>query len=148
MLTICLGYQAWRRLGDLSATVYAAGVHQENNQTDDKPFFLRQWRRIFFASAFYADKCVATFVGRPPLINYRYCTLTPPLDLNEDVLITGGDDLTRAISELDINGWSSRKDSPRAAVIRLRFLLAAFREEALEIALSTYDHWDLVQRSK
>ncbi|PLB53164.1 putative C6 transcription factor [Aspergillus steynii IBT 23096] len=139
-------YQAWRRLGDLSATVYAAGVHQDG-QNDDRPFFLRQWRRIFFASAFYADKCIATFVGRPPLLNYRYCTLTPPLDLNEDILIAGGDNLTRAISELDINGWGSRSNIYRAGVIRLRFLLAAFREEALEIALGTYDHWDLAQKS-
>ncbi|KAK1142145.1 hypothetical protein N8T08_008071 [Aspergillus melleus] len=140
-------YQAWRRLGDLSATVYAAGVHQDSGQTDDSPFFLRQWRRTFFASAFYADKCIATFVGRPPLINYRYCTLTPPLDINEDVLIAGGDNLTRAISELDTNGWGSQRNSYRAAVIRLRFILATFREEALEIALGTYDHWDLVQKS-
>ncbi|THC89211.1 hypothetical protein EYZ11_011346 [Aspergillus tanneri] len=140
-------FQGWRRLGDLSATVYALGAHQESEQADDCPFFLRQWRRIFFVAAFYVDKCVATFVGRPPFINYRYCTLTPPLDLREETLIAGGEKLNRAISELDMAGWGEQDKVYRVSVIRLRFLLAVFREQALEIALGTCDHWDLEQRS-
>ncbi|KAF7593608.1 hypothetical protein BBP40_011126 [Aspergillus hancockii] len=140
-------YQAWRRLGDLSATIYAAGFHQESSQTGDCPFFLRQLRRICFASAFYADKAIATFVGRPPFINYRYCTLTPPLDLNEDVLEAGGEVLAHAISNLNMEGWNSQRQNYRVSMIRLRFLFSIFRDQALEIALGTGDDWDLVQRS-
>ncbi|KAE8355181.1 hypothetical protein BDV28DRAFT_55721 [Aspergillus coremiiformis] len=140
-------YQAWRRLSDLSATVYAAGFHQESSQVEDCPFFLRQWRKICFASAFYADKAIATFVGRPPFINYRYCTLTPPMDLNEDVLVAGGEDLARSISSLNMDGWNSQKQNYRVSMIRLRFLFSVYRDQALEIALGTCDDWDLVQKS-
>ncbi|XHF97795.1 hypothetical protein AWENTII_001374 [Aspergillus wentii] len=139
-------YQAWRRLGDLSATIYAAGLHQENSETDDRPFFLRQWRRSCFISAFYADISIATFVGRPPLINYRYCTSTPPLDLSDDVLIAGGDDLDRAIAELDAHGWDAHGNKHRVSTIRLRFLLAVFREETLDVALGTHSQEDLIQK--
>lgn len=141
-------YQAWRRLGDLSATIYAAGLHQDNNPADDCPYFLRQWRRSCFASAFCADKTLATFVGRPPLINYRYCTLTPPLDLADDVLIAGGDVLNKALAELDAAGWDTHGQRHRVSTPRLRFLLSIFREETLEIALGTYPQQDLVQKSK
>lgn len=143
-----LGYQAWRRLGDLSATVYAAGFHQENSQVDDCPFFLRQWRRICFAAAFYADKAIATFVGRPPFINYRYCSLTPPMDIQEDLLVAGGEDLTSAISSLNVDGWNTQRQNYRASMIRLRFIFSVYRDQALEIALGTCDDWDLVQKSK
>jgi hypothetical protein len=129
-------YQAWRRLGDLSATVYAAGLHQVDGPADDDcPFFLKQLRRVCFAAAFYTDKCVATFVGRPPLINYRYCTLTPPLDLSDDVLVSGGEALENAIAELDEAGWDRHGKKHRTSLVRIRFLLAIYREEILELAL-------------
>lgn len=140
-------YQAWRRLGDLSATIYAAGLHQESAQTDDCPWFLRQWRRVCFASAFYADKSLATFVGRPPLINYRYCTLTPPMDISHETLLAGGSTLTQAISDLDKAGWHVYGTAHPVTLIRLRFLLAIFREEALELALGTGDQDDVVEKS-
>ncbi|PWY90199.1 putative C6 transcription factor [Aspergillus heteromorphus CBS 117.55] len=140
-------YQSWRRLGDLSATIYAAGLHQEISQPDDCPFFLRQWRRMCFAAAFAADKNVATFVGRPPYINHRYCTLAPPLDVSEPRLVVGGDALDQSVSELDNSGWAITGDINRVSVLRLRFIFAVFREQALEIALGTSENWDLVQKS-
>jgi hypothetical protein len=86
------GYQAWRRLGDLSATVYASGLHKVDGPADENcPFFLKQLRRCCFAAAFFVDKSVATFVGRPPLINFRYCSLALPYDLDDDMLLAPGD---------------------------------------------------------
>ncbi|KAK5998049.1 hypothetical protein PT974_00419 [Cladobotryum mycophilum] len=138
-------HQAWRRLGDLTAMIYAAGLHQEINLTDDCPFFLRQWRRSCFAAAFYADKTIATFVGRPPLMNYRYCTLTSPLDLSEEVLLTGGNALTQAVAKLDMAGWDTEGNRHRISFPRLRYLLSIFREEALEIALGTFPLPEIVE---
>ncbi|PLB40807.1 putative C6 transcription factor [Aspergillus candidus] len=140
-------FQAWRRLSDLASTVYAAGLHQESIRANDCPPFLQEWRRICFAASFYADKCVSTFTGRPPCINYRYCTLTPPLDVTEDELVAGGDTFTQAVSQLDMAGWHPRQEYTRAGMIRLRFLVAVFREKALEIALGTCEHWDLVHKA-
>ncbi|OJI85332.1 hypothetical protein ASPTUDRAFT_54974 [Aspergillus tubingensis CBS 134.48] len=140
-------YQAWRRLRELSATIYAAGLHQESPMGNNCPLFLRQWRRSCFAAAFSADKNQATFVGRPPSINYRYSTLTPPLDISERTIVHGGDELNAAISRLDSFGWSAKDEVDRASVLRLRFILAVFRERALEIALGTGEHSDAVQNS-
>lgn len=127
--------------------MYAAGLHQEGSPTGDCPYFLYQWRRSCFASAFYVDKCIATFVGRPPLINYRYCSLTPPLDLSDDALIEGGEPLDHAIAGLDPSGWDRSGTVHRVSVVRLRFMLAIFREEALEIALGQ-PQGDIAEKSK
>ena len=142
------GYQAWRRLGDLTATIYAAGLHVDTETSEDCPFFLRQWRRCCFTSAFYMDKMMATFVGRPPLLNYRYCTLTPPLDLSDEVLVAGGEALNQAISELDSAGWNTNGVRHRMSTGRIRFQLSVFRERTLEIALVNHEPRDLVQKCK
>ncbi|CAI7678673.1 unnamed protein product [Penicillium pancosmium] len=140
-------YQAWRRLGDLIATVYAAGLHTDG-EDDNRPFFLRQWRKGCLISVFYMDKMQACFVGRPPLMNYRYCTMEPPLDLSDDVLIEGGDALNKAISELDSNGWNTHGGRYRMTPSRLRFRMAICREQTLELALGTHQPRDLVQKTQ
>lgn len=91
---------------------------------------------------------MATFVGRPPLMNYRYCTLAPPLDLSDDVLVAGGDALAQAISELDSNGWDTKGARHRMSPSRLRFHLALAREQTLDIALGNPESQDLVRKSK
>ncbi|KXG48764.1 Acyl-CoA N-acyltransferase [Penicillium griseofulvum] len=141
-------YQAWRRLGDLVSTIYAAGLHLETSGTEGYPLFLRQWRRRCFVAAFYMDKMIATFVGRPPLINGRFCTLSAPLDLTDEVLIAGGDVLSKAISELDSAGWNTEGKLHVVTPTRLRFQLAIIREETLEVVLGTHEQRNLIQKSE
>ncbi|KAJ5750328.1 hypothetical protein N7533_007356 [Penicillium manginii] len=140
-------YQAWRRVGDLVATVYAVGLHTDGEE-HTRPFFLRQWRKGCFISVFYLDKMQASFFGRPPLINYRYCTMVPPLDLSDDVIIEGGDALNKAISELDGNGWNTHGARYRITPSLLRFKMAICREQTLELALGTDQPQDLVQKTQ
>ncbi|CAG8145130.1 unnamed protein product [Penicillium nalgiovense] len=141
-------YQAWRRLGDLVSTIYAAGLHLETNGAENCPFFLRQWRRRCFVGAFYMDKMIATFVGRPPLMNGRFCTLAAPLDLSDEVLVAGGDVLSKAISELDSAGWNSEGKLHPVTSPRLRYHLAIIREETLEVVLGTREQHNLIQKSE
>lgn len=144
-----IGYLAWRRLGDLSATVYAAGLHRIDGPADNNcPFFVKQIRRGCFALAFYADKCVATFVGRPPLINHRYCSLDAPLDVSDDILFSEGDVLERGLAELDENGWDRHGRRHRVSPIRIRYILSVFREEVLEIALGDGYQGDLQEKAR
>lgn len=91
---------------------------------------------------------MATFVGRPPLLNYRYCTLTPPLDLSDEALVEGGEALNQAISELDSAGWSTNGIRHRMSPGRIRFQLSVFRERTLEIALGSHEARDLIQKCK
>ncbi|KAI2678559.1 transcriptional regulator family: Fungal Specific TF [Penicillium roqueforti] len=141
-------YQAWRRLGDLVSTIYAAGLHLETNCIENCPFFLRQWRRRCFVASFYMDKMIATFVGRPPLMNGRFCTLDAPLDLSDEVLVAGGDVLSNAISELNSAGWNSQGRLHLVTPTRLRYQLAIIREETLEVVLGTREQHDLIQKSE
>jgi hypothetical protein len=143
-----LGYQAWRRLSDLVSTIYAAGLHLENDGAENFPFFLRQWRRRCFVAAFSMDKLIASFVGRPPLINGRFCTLTAPLDLSDEVLVAGGDVLDKAISELDSAGWNRDGKLHAVTPTRLRYQLATIREETLEVVLGPHEQHNLIQKSK
>ncbi|KAL3429951.1 hypothetical protein BDV09DRAFT_31436 [Aspergillus tetrazonus] len=132
-------YAAWRKLGNLTATIYAAGLHQESTRAQNCPPFLHQWRKMCFAAAFYADKSLSTFVGRPPFINYRYCSISPPLDIKDEDLIAGEEQLRRAMANLDSAGWNTKGNTLRGSLLRLRFHLAVLREQALEIALGNYD---------
>lgn len=91
---------------------------------------------------------MATFVGRPPLMNYRYCNLVPPLDLSDDILVAGGEALDKAISELDSSGWNTHGVRYRMTSPRVRFQLAIYREQTLEIALGPVKPHDLVRKSK
>ena len=91
---------------------------------------------------------LASFVGRPPLINHRYCTLTPPLDLSDEILVIGGDVLAQAISELDSNGWNTAGVRNRITHTRMRFLLAVTREQALDLALGTLEPHDMIRNSQ
>ncbi|KAG0159467.1 hypothetical protein PDIDSM_6989 [Penicillium digitatum] len=116
-------YQAWRRLGDL-------------------------WRMRCFVASFYMDKMIATFVGRPPLMNGRFCTLAAPLDLSDEVLVAGGDVLSKAISELNSAGWNSQGKLHPVTPTRLRFQLAIIREETLEVVLGTREQHNLIQKSE
>ena len=70
------------------------------------------------------------------------------MDLHEDVLVAGGEDLTNAISSLNMEGWNTQRQNYRVSMIRLRFLFSVYRDQALEVALGTGDDWDLVQKSK
>ncbi|KAJ5514051.1 Acyl-CoA N-acyltransferase [Penicillium fimorum] len=106
------------------------------------------WRRRCFVAAFYMDKMIASFVGRPPLMNGRFCTLAAPLDLSDEVLIAGGDVLRKAISELDSAGWNTQGKLHLVTPTRLRFQLAIIREETLEVVLGTREQHNLIQKSE
>lgn len=81
-------------------------------------------------------------------MNQRFCTLDPPLDLDDDVLVEGGNALDQAISELDGAGWNTRGALYRMTSPRVRFQLAIYREQTLEIALAPHEPQDLVRKSK
>ena len=44
------------------------------------PFWLAQLRKRTFAIVHAIDRQAATFLGRPPTVNYRYCSNEPPLN--------------------------------------------------------------------
>ncbi|KAI5456826.1 hypothetical protein BGZ63DRAFT_396226 [Mariannaea sp. PMI_226] len=66
-------FESWRKLGDMSSSLFALGYHQDFEITGPIPEFLRSIRQAAFAYSYSADKNVAIFLGRPPRISSKFC---------------------------------------------------------------------------
>ncbi|RDL35717.1 Uncharacterized protein BP5553_06329 [Venustampulla echinocandica] len=124
----------WRQLGDLVSASTALGLHR---QTDAKQpiSFLTELRKRLFVKVFCFDKGAATLTGRPPALSYRYTRFQEPLDLSDDVITRGGEELAEAISKLDSNGWNTGGHIYRATVARTDLRLGIVLGEILELVL-------------
>ncbi|KAF4469488.1 hypothetical protein FALBO_3611 [Fusarium albosuccineum] len=66
-------FESWRKLGDMSSSLFALGYHQDFERTGPIPEFLKRIRQAAFAYSYSADKNVAIFLGRPPRISSKFC---------------------------------------------------------------------------
>ncbi|KAE8164039.1 hypothetical protein BDV40DRAFT_311126 [Aspergillus tamarii] len=72
-------YLSWRKLGDVAASLYALGYHQQQTEAfRSAPPFLRELRQIAFCRTYSADKNVSIFLGRPPRILRKFCQFYLP----------------------------------------------------------------------
>lgn len=73
-LTVLLGYLSWRKLGDVAASLFALGHHQQKVESSGGvPDFLSRLRQTAFCRTYSADKNVSIFLGRPPRIIRKFC---------------------------------------------------------------------------
>ncbi|KAF2474541.1 uncharacterized protein BDR25DRAFT_109618 [Lindgomyces ingoldianus] len=135
----------WRRIADCVSSLYAQGIHCEENY--EIPFFLRESRRRMYAATYKSDKTLATFFGRPPMMAWRYSDRKLPLDLDDDIIATDDTELlNNALSRLDSDGWNTEGKIWASSWIRLRFQLSMFRERVLELSLSGRTDGDVAQK--
>ena len=137
------GYNAWRRLGDCVASLYALGYHQKiETKHPEVPFFLAEFRRTAFAYIYSADKNVAIFLGRPPRVSRRFCWFQSPVFHEEDERAAVGSDNRRSERggldgdlESDRTWFSWRPDTPITyrSDARWSAMCAALKEEILEM---------------
>ncbi|KAF4839579.1 hypothetical protein CGCSCA4_v011088 [Colletotrichum siamense] len=71
-------YSAWRRLGDVIASITALGYHQKPSGPVSAPLFLVELRKTAFARIYSADKNFSIFLGRSPRLSKRFCHLQVP----------------------------------------------------------------------
>ncbi len=116
------------------------GLHREPKDVTKIPFFLLESRRKIYAATYKFDKSIATFLGRPPNISHQYSDSKLPLDLSDEMLMTGGATLDHAVSCLDSHGWTRDGTFHPASWIRLRYIIAVFREKILAYSLVTEDN--------
>lgn len=138
LMTLVVGdsnYRVWRRLGDLSTTVFALGLHQEIKVSPEVPFWLAEIRKRCLATTYAVDKLMATFVGRPPRISRRYCSIQLPLDIEIADLALSDEELNVKLSQLDPDGWYHDSTMRRSAYMRTFVLTSRIREDILEISL-------------
>lgn len=111
-------------------------MHQEPKA--ELPFFLAEIHRKIFWFAYTSDKNFATFFGRPPLINGKFCSCKMPLDLDDDKLVLEDEALAHAMTDLDNEGWNPSSVVGRAAWLRVSVISTKFREEILELSLGVF----------
>ena len=86
------------------------------------------------------DKFLATFLGRPPHISYRYCVLQEPHDLSDDQICSDWADVQVALSRLNESGWAAPGTASKSAWRRVGFARHAIREDVLELVIGPHVH--------
>ncbi|KAL2846992.1 hypothetical protein BJX68DRAFT_256200 [Aspergillus pseudodeflectus] len=132
-------YHSWRKLGDVIASIYALGYHenleqqhqQQQQQTEVPASFLTELRKTVFARVYSGDKNVAIFVGRPPRMSKRFCHFQiPSCSPAGDVWLTGnsGGD---GDGDYDIAQWNPITQASYVAESRWTALCASLKEDIL-----------------
>lgn len=127
--------RAWSLMGELSSAIIALGFHKGFQGEEARTPYLIELRKRVVATAHELDKGLATFVGRPPHLSRRYCTMDLPLDLPDSIIIGPIEQFEAALAKLDENGWSGNPMVNTAARHRAMALLSVIREEVLELSL-------------
>ncbi|KAJ5731558.1 uncharacterized protein N7483_006066 [Penicillium malachiteum] len=128
-------YRSWRALGDLSTIVFSLGFNQPLPDPDT-PFWLSETRKRLMGHAFSTDKQLATFLGRPPRISWRFCNISLPLDLEFKDIIAEPEVRDLAISKLDSDGWNKIENNKQAVWLRVSLIMGPVRESVLELSLN------------
>lgn len=123
-------------MGDLSTLIYALGLHQKENN-DSLPLFLVEHRKRLLVGSYMADKELATFLGRPPRISWRYINVEPPLDITYGELFAEPEIRDAAIRQLDRDGWNTREEPTHSTFIRAMYRMGPVRELVLELSLNS-----------
>ena len=126
-------------LSGLTAAIFALGIHQEPRSDSGYPFFLCELRRHAFWMAYILDKSMATFFGRPPMINGKYCSCRMPLDVEQRDLALTGIELQDLLNTLDAAGWSTNDQIGHSTWLRGTIISLKIREEILELSLGADD---------
>lgn len=129
-----LGDRLRMHFGATGSAIITAGLHRQPFPREVTP--LSQHRSILATSFFHLDKCDSLFLGRPPILDQRYCNIPQPLDLSEDDVYGGPERLAAAMHRLDANGWNTDKQVYTVTWLRAVSLLTPIREEILRLSLS------------
>ncbi|KAF4635056.1 hypothetical protein G7Y89_g3055 [Cudoniella acicularis] len=124
----------WRQLGDLVSSSTALGLHRQLDH-NQQVSFLPEMKKRLFTVIFNIDKGSSLLTGRPPALSYRYTRFKHPLDLSDDAIMRGGDQLVEAVSRLDPNGWNTDGEIHSSTMIRAHGLLSIVLNEILELSL-------------
>ena len=125
------------RFADLSAAIFALGMHQEPKKDTQYPFYMCELRRRAFWMAYTLDKSMATFFGRPPMINGKYCSCKLPVDMEEQQTALSGVALENLQRRLDVEGWSPGSEVTRLTWLRGTIINLRVREDILELSLGS-----------
>ncbi|KAJ4011148.1 hypothetical protein NW766_007786 [Fusarium irregulare] len=125
----------WTCHGEAVTMMTYLGVHAEKNVIPYKPSLSSEHRRRLFARIYNIDQAIVAFTGRPPLLDPRFCTTQPPLDLSDEDLLAGGAVLERAVSGLNPLGWNTHGGVYPSSICRAGYQVSVILNEILGITL-------------
>lgn len=125
----------WRCQGDCIALLTYLGLHTDSGNEPYEPTASTEARRRLVSQIFNIDKVSASFSGRPPLLSRRYLLTPLPLDLDDEDLMGDKERLSRAIANLDSDGWGQDGKLYSTTILRARFVLCRNKDEIMELAL-------------
>lgn len=127
--------QIRRRHADTIVSALAAGLHRLDCGTNKVTAALEYKRRVI--SAIYCtDKNESSMNGIPVSLSQNFVHLQLPLDLPEEALFQPQEDLARAVSQLDSNGWNRNGEIYFVTIHRGIQVLSRYLEKIIEIALT------------
>ncbi|XXG99637.1 hypothetical protein Hte_005978 [Hypoxylon texense] len=138
-------HTTYSQSSEIIATAVAMGLHQGVEAGDRLPFFLTEMRKRLFSQTYSAEIGIATFLGRPPRISYRYCNLQPPLDLSVAQVILEENELAVALAGLDEKGFNTAGKIQRVTWTKTWLGCAPEREAILDLALAQYTREEIVR---
>ena len=143
-------YDTYVAVGEGVAYMLATGLHQGIKQDKDTPFFLAQLRQRGFAIAYVTEVSIASFLGRPSRLMYRYCVFDLPLELDDDQIFLEGEELQAVLAQLDENGYNVAvgRKLHRLSRGRVWFNYARPREDSLDLALADYSREEVLARAE
>ncbi|KAH3904013.1 hypothetical protein HBH56_239930 [Parastagonospora nodorum] len=76
----------YRRMSEAISALYATGMHCESEASKSEPLFMREARRRVHACIYRTDKTLALFLGRPPMMVWRYSDRRLLLDISDEAV--------------------------------------------------------------
>ncbi|KAJ4422207.1 hypothetical protein N0V82_003177 [Gnomoniopsis sp. IMI 355080] len=141
-------YSSYRASGEACSAVIAMGLHQAIKPSEKVPFFLAELRKAAFLSTYYGEISLATCLGRPPRLSYRYCNIDPPLDLTQAQLNQNGEVLAATLASLDENGYNTSGTIQSNTTVRAWVRFVMLREDVVDLALGSYSREEIFARAK
>jgi hypothetical protein len=139
---------AYSLSGEVNNAVVAKGLHQEIHTDARTPFFLAQIRKMAFIQVYGYDVSVAAFLGRPPRLSYRHCTIDLPLDLTDREVVFEGPKSQAVLEGLDEKGWKIHGKPNRTTWMRTWIGFAPRREDILDLSLGSYTREEVLRRAE
>lgn len=97
---------------------------------------MAEMRKRAFVSAYSEDKGVSAFIGRPPRLHRRYCSMQAPLCLDLKNLLNPDFDLEGLKVDLNQEGWNLKAGMGRCNLLRASMTINELREDILDFSLA------------
>ncbi|EME43227.1 hypothetical protein DOTSEDRAFT_72573 [Dothistroma septosporum NZE10] len=129
--------EVWTSFGEACDTAVLMGLHLETRLDAHTPFFLCELRLRLFNVIYSMDKFLATFLGRPPHISYRYAVVQVPHDLSDEEVCMDTADRQAALNRT-VGTWTTTGRPHRSTWRKALSLRHLLREDVLEIVIGPH----------